>query len=190
MDKNQLKDLNHLKDLELQRSKDLLDYWLSYSNITTWQFWICLVLLILPLILLLLFLNKRKALLLGFYGYNVHVFFTYTDVLGSDRAYWSYPYKVMPILPSSFSLDVSFVPVAYMFFYQWILKTNRNYYLYMVILCALFAFVIKPIFVFVNLFQFDRGANYFHLFIGYIFVGLISKWITNLFVYMEKKGKE
>ncbi|MFV2049649.1 CBO0543 family protein [Metabacillus sp. YM-086] len=189
MDKQQQNKIDELQKIDLLHSKEWLNYWQDYSSFGHWQFWVVLALLIIPLIFLLIFINKRKALLLCFYGYNVHVFFTYVDVFGASKAYWFYPYKVLPILPASFTLDVSFVPVTYILWYQWILKNNKNYYLYMFVLSLIFAFIFKPLLVAAEFFQLNRGANFFHLFIGYYVVAICSKLVTNLFIYLQNLSK-
>lgn len=180
---------NHLKHLQAEGRDQWVKYWLEYSNIDTWQFWFLLALFLIPLIVIYLFINRNNALLLGFFGYNVHVFFTYLDALGTTESYWGYPYKFIPLLPSSFTLDVSLVPAAYMFLYQWVLKKKKNYFIYMIILSAIFAFIFKPLLVYLNLFVFFNGTNYLHLFLAYILVGAVSKIVTNVFIYLEKKAK-
>ncbi|MEY8346446.1 CBO0543 family protein [Niallia circulans] len=187
MNPSQNQKIEDLKQLETEYTKEWFDYWLEYSSLNDWQFWIVLLLLILPLITLYNFIDKRKALLIGFYGYNVHVFFTYIDALGANNAYWFYPYKVFPLLASNFTLDVSLVPISYMFIFQWTLNYKKNYYFHMTFLSAAFAFIFKPLMSILNLFELDKGANYLHLFVGYIIVGLVSKWVTNLFVYFQNK---
>jgi hypothetical protein len=187
MTDNQREYLQKLEKIQLEQTSTWKEYWFQHSGPGTWEFWVMLLLLILPLILLFLVINKRQAFLLGFYGYNVHVFFTYTDLYGASHAKYYYPYKVFPILPSSFTLDTSLVPVAYMLVYQWTLRKKKNYYLYISILSAVFAFLFKPIMTAIGLFHITN-TNYFRLFIGYLAVALISKWVTNIFIYLAKKG--
>lgn len=43
-----------------------LEYWKSFSYFDTWQFWIVVIALILPIIILFFSIDKRKMLLLGF----------------------------------------------------------------------------------------------------------------------------
>lgn len=189
MDKKQLQELAELKNLELHKTKDWFQYWVHYSSFNNWHFWVVLALLVVPLVLLFIYMDKRKSLLLGFYGYTVHVAFTYVDSIGATNAYWFYPYKVLPILPANLTLDVSFVPVSYMFMYQWVLNHEKKYYPYMIGLSALFAFLIKPYMELLGLFQIERGANYIHLFLGYLLVGFIAKQITNFFLFLQKKSQ-
>jgi hypothetical protein len=178
--------LTRLKEIQMDQTDTWLNYWQRYSDLGTWQFWIMAAFFILPLVILFFFLDKKKALLFGFYGYNVHVFFTYADAIGANMLKWFYPYKLYPLLASSISLDVSLVPVSYMFVYQWTYHHKKNYYLFLLIISAIFAFVFKPILLSAGLFSMNKGTNYIHLFVIYVAVGVIAKWITNLFVYFEK----
>jgi hypothetical protein len=180
---------NHLKHLQSEGRDKWVSYWLEYSSYDTWQFWLLIALFLIPLVVIYFFIDRERPLLLGFYGYNVHVFFTYLDALGTTEGYWGYPYKFIPLLPSSFALDVSLVPAAYMFLYQWVLKKKKNYYIYMILLSAFFAFIFKPLLVYLHLFVFFKEANYLHFFWGYLAVGVISKLVTNVFIYLGKKSK-
>lgn len=163
-----------------------IDYWARFSNLDTWQFWVNVVFLILPLIVIWFSIDKKRALLLGFYGFNVHVWFTYIDSLGVNFGTWGYPFKAIPLFPVSFALDVSLIPVVYMLVYQWTLNHRKNYYLYLTITSAFFAFIFKPILVWSGLFILLKGFNYFHLFLGYLVIMLVSKWISNIFVHFQR----
>jgi len=163
----------------------LINYWTDYSNPSTWQFWVLIAILLVPLVILYIKIDRSKVFLIGFYGYNVHVFFTFIDLYGINRGYWHYPYQVIPALPS-ISLDTSMVPVAFMLIYQWTLNNHKNYYLYAIITAAIFAFILKPILVSTGLFRMYGEINYFHLFFGYVFVLLIAKVITWLFHILHK----
>ncbi len=52
---------------------------------------------------------QKKALLLGFFGFNIHVWFTYADIVGARYSVWSYPFQAIPFLTVSFGLDASLV---------------------------------------------------------------------------------
>ncbi|WP_243357145.1 CBO0543 family protein [Bacillus litorisediminis] len=171
---------------QVENSHNWIDYWNQFSSFNTWQFWVTVLLLLVPLIVLYFTIDRKKALLLGFYGFNVHVWFTYIDLPGVIFGFWGYPYRAIPFFPYSFSLDVALVPVIYMLVFQWVIKNNKNYYFYFTLLSLFFAFILKPLMVTLGLFEFSRGANYFYLFIGYMAIMLVSKWITNLFIWFEK----
>ncbi|MFC3885994.1 CBO0543 family protein [Bacillus songklensis] len=186
MDVKQRSKIEHIEETQLEMTNSWFDYWQQYSDLGTPQFWVLLGFLVIPLIILFFRMDKRKALLLGFFGYTVHVAFTYIDTFGASKALWFYPYTVLPILPVSFALDVSFVPVTYMLVYQWTLDNKKSYYLSMLVLSALLSFVFKPVLAALQLFQLHRGANYFHLFLGYFAIAIIAKAITNVFIFLKR----
>ncbi|GGM38055.1 hypothetical protein GCM10011351_25290 [Paraliobacillus quinghaiensis] len=163
------------------------DYWLSYTNIDSWQFWVMVLMLIVPLIIFILKIDRSKLFLLLFFAFNIHVWFAYIDAFGVRRGFWEYPHSLTPYFPFSLSLDGSLVPVAYMFVYQWTLNKKKNFYLYAIALSAIFSFGLKPLLVSINLFGLNKGMNYFYLFLLYCLMFLISKLITNFFLKLESK---
>jgi hypothetical protein len=188
MGTEQTKQLIELNKLNEKVSILTFDYWQSYSNLNTWQFWFLFAMLVLPLIALYFFIDRKKIFLIGFFGFNIHVWFHYSDAFGVTHALWNYPYNVFPILVG-FPLDAALIPVLFMFVYQWTLNKNKNYYLYATGLSAFLAFLFKPAMVTFGLFKLYKGMNYFYVFLIYIFVMLLAKWITNLFVYLSKGNK-
>ncbi|MGG2199440.1 MULTISPECIES: CBO0543 family protein [Paenibacillus] len=186
----QSKQLEQINRMQENLSLLWFNYWQQYSNLSTWQFWFYAALLIVPLIVLYVFIDKRRALQIGFFGFNVHVWFTYIDAYGIKNGLWSYPYQAIPSTITSIALDASFIPVVYMFVYQWTLHKHKNYYLYATALSVLLSFLFKPALSAFGLFQLYKGANYFYLLLGYLTIMLISKWITNLFVIFRTKPQK
>ena len=190
MNKDQIKNLNQLKNTQENLTNKWDHYWSTYSNIDTWQFWINFLLFIVPLIILYFKIDKKKAFHLGFYGYSIHMLSTYIDGYATRHGLWEYPYKLTSILPINFGLDTSLIPIVYIFVYQWTLNHKKNYYIYAILTSVFFAFIFKPILVLHNLIRLSNGSNYFHLFLFYFSGSLIAKWITNVFFHFEKKNKE
>lgn len=154
---------------------------------STIGFWINVAMLILPLIALLFLIDNSKAFHIGFYGFNIHVWFTYIDAIGIRYALWNHPYQAIPFMPASFGLDAALVPVIYMLTYQWTVNNNKNYYIYLITLSALFAFVFKPFIALFDLFTLNKGFNYFHLFLLYVGMVILSKVITSIFEKFETR---
>lgn len=167
-----------------------LKYWQDFSAFDTWQFWFHVVMFLSPLIILYFAMDWKRALQLGFYGFNVHVWFGYFDDFGSTQALWTYPHKMIPFIAHNLGLDASLVPVSFILVYQWTIKHNKNYYLYTLLLSLFLSFILKPIFVMHNLFKFNAWANYFHLFLSYIVILVLSKVITDIFLRLQKNAKE
>jgi len=140
------------------------------------------------IIVIYLFIDRRKALLLGFFGFNIHVWLTKFDEIAVANELWNYPYVLNPFATASFSLDAAFAPVVFMLVYQWTLNHNKNYYLFATGVCLFLSFLWRPFLSILGFFQINQGINYFYLFLGYILVMLISKWITNIFVHFQKEA--
>lgn len=177
--------LDRIHKLQKELTNELLDYWMQYSNLSTWQFWVNALVFILPLVLLFVVLNRKRALQIGFYGFSAHVIFTYIDTIAIRLGYWDYPYQIFPIAPGNVGLDSSFVPVVFMLLYQWTLIAKKNYYIYGSLLVLVLAYVLRPIVSAAGLFRLFEGVHYYHLFLAYFTVMLLSKWTANLFVKLE-----
>ncbi|WP_121614360.1 CBO0543 family protein [Mesobacillus foraminis] len=186
MEKNQLDMIHEILKAEKDLSHKWVEYWQHYSHYHTWEFWFVFAMFTVPLLAVALFIDRKRAFEIGFFGYSVHVFFAYIDLFGTNNGYWIYPYKLFPFLPSNLTLDSSFVPVIYMFFYQFMLDKGKYYYVGLVGLSFAFAYLIKPLMVGIGLFRFGGKENFFLLFIGYLAIGLIAKLLTSFFMYLRK----
>lgn len=190
MTAEQNKQFEQLNMMQEKLSRLWVNYWQQYSNIGTWQFWFYAAMLVLPLVALYVWLDRKRAFQIGFYGFNVHVWFTYIDAFGIKNALWNYPYQAIPLTITSIALDASFIPVVYMLLYQWTLKRNKNYYVYTFGLSVLLSFLFKPALAAFGLFQLYKGVNYLHLLLGYVIILLISKWITDVFAYFQNGSND
>jgi hypothetical protein len=68
------------------------------------------------------------------------------------------------------------------------LNKGKNYYLWMLILCLVFALIFKPLSLGIGLFRFGGKENFLLLFWGYASVALITKWLTDIFLYLNNSG--
>lgn len=176
-----------IRSMRSEVAQSQFEYWQLFSSYDSWQFWILILMSVVPLIILFIFIDKRKMLLLGFYGLNIHVWMFYIDVTARNFDLWDYPYELISFLPS-FSLDGSLIPVAYMLLYQWTLNKKKNFYLYSLLLSALYAFGVKSILHYFHFFHMYKGMNYIYLFLVYVIVFIVSKLIINLFLCLQKRG--
>lgn len=189
MNENQLKFLNKIRSISEEITQVQREYWQLYTDFATWQFWVLVIMLVLPLIILFVFIDKHYMLLLGFFGLNYHIWFAYTNSVGIRLGLWEYPYHLIPFLPS-FSLDAALVPVLFMLLYQWTIHHKKNIYLYSILLSAILAFILKPMMVYFHFFHMHKWINYSYLFLFYIAFFIVSKLITNLFLWLQNKDNK
>jgi len=181
--------LEKISEKQQEIASDWFHYWEDFSSFSTWPFWFHVVMFVVPLIVLYFKLDRKKALELGFFGLNIHVWFAYFDTLGTRQGFWTYPFQMLPFLPNSVGLDASLVPVLFILLYQWVKNHNKNYYFYAFLLSLILSFGLKWFFVSMNLFKFHMGANYFHLFLTYLVILGLSKWIVDLFLHFQKEAQ-
>jgi len=188
MEEKQLELLDKAVAKQEEATQILVEYWQLYSNMGTWQFWVILILfLALPLIILYFTIDRKKIFLIGFYGFSINVWFTLAASIGTRFGWWDYPHMLMPFTQTSFSIISSVVPVVFMLVYQWTLNHNKNYYIFTLLTALVFSFVFVPLLVSFNLFRLNEGFNYFHVLLIFISAFVVSKLITNVFLYLQHK---
>ena len=185
MGKEQLEEFNHLVELQKELTTMGIKYWDQYSSYNDWHFWFLVVLCILPLIVLFIFMDRRRMLYLGFFGFSIHILQSYADIGASNLGTWTYPYKLIPFYPISFALDASLIPVTFILVYQWTLNRKKNFYLYAMMPTLFFALIAKPFLIAINITKPGLGGGgwiaYFTLFITGLIIAYASKWIADLF---------
>ncbi|MEH7073642.1 hypothetical protein [Neobacillus drentensis] len=172
--------------LRKESTDAMLDYWKDHALYSSLEYWIMVAILILPLIVLVVKIDKNKLFLITFYGYTVHLLAAYIDLFAINSGKWNFPFPPIPLLPS-FSIDSSIVPVTFMLVFQWTLNHKKNYYVYALLAAIFFSFVFNPILAGLGLFRMYGSTNYFHIFIWYVSGLLTAKWITNFFVWLQNK---
>lgn len=188
MKKSQLILSEKIHSLQEYTTQLQLEYWLKYSSFGTWQFWvILLIFFIAPLVVLYFKIDRKKIFLLGFYGFNIHVWYRYMDVMGLKTGFWGYNYELIPFLSGNVTISAAIVPVVYMLVYQWTINNNKNFYLYSIIVSLFFAFIFKPLLKMHQFFVLDEAVTFVHMFVVYCFVFILSKGITNIFLWMQKQ---
>lgn len=177
---------DRLVSIQENYTKEAIEYWSKYSGLDTWQFWVGVLMLVIPLIVIFFSIDRKHIFIIGFFGFAVHMLFSYVDATGIRFGLWAYPYQFLPFLPS-FSLDGAIIPVAIMLVFQWTLKHNKNFYLYATILAVIFGFGFKPLLTAIGLFEPYKWINFFYIFLIYWFLYIGGYLLTRLFMKLQEK---
>ncbi|UFT99774.1 hypothetical protein KO561_02010 [Radiobacillus kanasensis] len=156
-------------------------FWSEYSGLGTWQFWVVLSSFILPLIVLWFIVDRKRIFEVFFFGYTVHLLWSYINLILEQHSYMVHPYSLSPILPYAINLTSSVLPVSFLLIYQYCTKNNKNFYMYILIISAIFSFVLVPLESQIGLLDLNRGFNHVHIFAIDIGITFIAYWAT-LFV--------
>lgn len=162
-------------------------YWNEYSNLGTWQFWVVISLLVFPLILLYFTVDRKRIFELFFFGYTIHMLWTYIDIAIGRNGYFNHKYFLTPILPIATNITASVLPVGFLLIYQYCTNNKKNFYLYSLILSALFAFGFATVEKYLGFVEFRKGTNQFHIFLIDIGIVFTSYWFTKLIIRLKSR---
>ncbi|MCM3361059.1 hypothetical protein ACTQ5K_00020 [Niallia sp. Sow4_A1] len=157
-----------------------ISYWDKFSDYTTWQFWLIVISLIFPLIILFIAIDRRRLFEILFFGYTVHLLWAYIDLTLSRGNFLTHTYFLFPLVPNALNITGSFLPVGYILVYQYATNHQKNFYILTILLSALNAFVFANIEEAIGLVTFHRGVNAFHLFLLDLVIVFVSFWFTKL----------
>ncbi|MFZ4453881.1 hypothetical protein [Salibacterium aidingense] len=168
--------------VEIQEKREELNslissYWSGYSNLGTWEFWLVLSLLVLPLFLLY-FIDRKRIFELFCFGYTVHLLWTYIDLILENQNYLIHTRFLTPLLPFALTVTTSLLPVGFLLLYQYCTNHKKNFYVYTVILSAIFVYVFMSLEKGIGLVEFERGMNQFYVLIIDISIAYISYWFV------------
>lgn len=178
---------NHIYKLDHELYSSTSLYWRQYSNPETWQFWVVLILLVCPLIILYFAVDRKRIFEVFFFGYTYHMLWTYTDLVLSRGNLFIHQYFITPFLPYSINITASLLPVGYLLVYQYCTNREKNFYLYGILVSAIFSFVFAPLEKYVGILKIREGFNYLDLFLIDVMIMLLTFWFTK-FVLKMKNG--
>ncbi|MFC4558448.1 hypothetical protein ACFO3D_09515 [Virgibacillus kekensis] len=163
----------------------LTEHWQLYSNMTTWYFWVNLVILIVPFIVLYMYVDRKRIFEVAFYGYSIHILWYNVDGFLTGNNYMNHPHSLTTFLPESFTVSAVFFPISFLLLYQYCTNNGKNYYIYSVIGSFIFAFGFGGISLLVELLRFHKGMNLFYLFLIDIVIVLTALAMTKVFFWIK-----
>lgn len=156
------------------------EYWDQFSDMLHWQFWVLLLFLLLPLILLYFLVDRKRIFELFFFGYTVHILWSYIVIALSRHNIYTYKYFLFPDLPFAVNVTASILPVGFLLMYQYCTNKRKNFILYTLLLSAIFSFGFGSIEKSIGFIELKRGMNQLYLFLIDLFVVFIAYWATRL----------
>lgn len=176
MDKSEL--LNKIMDT-VKQVKDLnFEHWLKHE-VLTWQWWLAVALLILPLLVWWHFVDKKRLLEISFFGSFVVTLTIIMDVTGSELLLWFYPIRILPQSPLLFPVDIVDLPVVLMLIYQRYEKWGKFLFVN-AIASAIMSFVLEPGAIYIGMYKMISW-KYIYSFPLYILIAVIAKVLTDFF---------
>ncbi|WP_208589688.1 CBO0543 family protein [Gracilibacillus suaedae] len=126
------------------------EVWIEYV-LLSWQWWLFLILSIIPWLLWWKFRKKDSTnrLLLG--AFFTIIISMFLDSFGAELGYWDYRYELIPFLPSFFPWDLSLLPVIFLVLVQ--IKPNISPILKAIFYAFLSSFIGELFFQWLGLYR-------------------------------------
>ncbi|GAA0466219.1 hypothetical protein [Alkalibacillus silvisoli] len=173
---------NQIMELTEQLHEQIETYWHQFSSFDTWQFWVNLFLVILPLIILYFAIDRTRIFEILFYGLSVHMLWNYSSNYLESETLFVTVYFTTPLLPYAFSMVASALPVAFMLLYQYCTNRGKNFYIYVILLSAFFALLFAPLETMIGLTYLGEGFNYFYIFLIDIVIAIGAYWLVQILI--------
>ncbi|MGJ7922314.1 CBO0543 family protein [Neobacillus sp. LXY-4] len=143
----------------------------------TWQWWIALVMIILPWTIWLILLNRENAARIFSAGLLVMVLSEILDTFGVSYGKWAYPVKIAPVATINFSFRLSVLPVVVMLLLQY--KPRINPFIKAVSFGVFGAYIGLPILSKIDLYKkLDWAYTYSFLILTVFY--LMAHWFSRL----------
>lgn len=162
-------------------------YWNQYSDMGSWQFWVITLLLVLPLILLFFTVDRKRIFEVFFFGFVVHIAWSYTLIALNRAGYFMHNYYFIPYLPIAINVAGSLLPVGFLLVYQYTTKYKKSFYVYTLLLSVVFAYGFGSIEEYSGLTSYKKGMNQTYLFLIDIVIAFVAYWFTKLIKKISEK---
>ncbi len=137
------------------------------SNIGTWYFWFNIACFILPLIILIIVIDRKRIFEICFYGYFVHILASRVDSFLESNNYLVHPHSLTYLLPSDVTVTSVVLPVSFIFIYQYCTNQKKNFYFHALLLSLVISYGLDSMF---------------------LAVACLAFWLTNLFRLLKNRG--
>ncbi|MFZ5645410.1 MAG: CBO0543 family protein [Bacillota bacterium] len=172
----------YMKEYKLQSEADevLREYWVT-ETFLTWQWWLLVALTVLPWLLWLKVVDRKRFFEILTYGMLVKVVATFLDALGVEFDFWDYQIRLIPLFDVFIAYDFSVLPVSYMLVYQYF-SSWKSFLLASIALSALFAFIAEPLLVYMNFYHMVKWGHIY----SFPFFFAVAVFIKGLMALLKK----
>ena len=162
-----------------------IEHWVKYE-VFTWQWWIGIACVVIPLLLWWKLVDRRRILEITAFGFLVNILATFLDVTGTELLLWNYTIKILPQIPLLFPVDFILVPITYMLIYQRY-KAWKQFLFASTIVALALAFVAEPLAVYIKQYQLISW-HYIYSFPIYVLLSILGKLFANKMLSLQERS--
>jgi hypothetical protein len=162
-----------------------MEYWISH-NLFSFQWWILLVVLLVPWIIWFRFVDKSRITQILLFGTLIIILVMMLDNFGVELHLWSYPYQLTSIVTNLLPVDQGMLVVAHMFLYQYF-PNWKKFILANIVMAIIFTFVLEPLTVWSGIYKLENWRYIYSLPL-YILKAILIKWLVDEVILKRRKN--
>lgn len=162
-----------------------IEHWVKYEGFT-WQWWVGIVSVVIPLLLWWKIVDRRRLLEIMAFGFLVNILATFLDVTGSELFLWNYTIRLLPQIPLLFPVDFILVPIIYMLIYQRY-KAWKQFLFASIIIALALAFIAEPLAVYIKQYQLISW-RFIYSFPIYVLLAILGKFFANKMSSLQERS--
>ncbi|WHY94550.1 CBO0543 family protein [Neobacillus cucumis] len=166
---------DEIRSIEYKLAEMKNEYWLHH-DLFTFQWWLLLIIFILPWILWWRYVDKYRLKDILLFGSLLMLLVGLLDDIGLNAQLWSYPYKLLQVIPRLVAIDHGILIVAHMTVYQFFTKW-KSFIIVNLVMATIFTFIFEPLTVWLNIYKLDNW-KYIYSFPLYIAKAVFVKWLV------------
>ncbi|USK48197.1 hypothetical protein LIT38_16710 [Bacillus sp. CMF12] len=148
-----------------------------------------MALMVLPLVIVYLSVDRTRIFEIFFFGYTVHILWTYADSFLERYSYFVHTHFLFPMFPYALNMTASALPVGFLLIYQYCTNHKKSFLLYTILASAVFAFGFATLEERVGMVHFKKGMNQFYIFLIDISIAYAAYFLTMFVKRMSENIK-
>jgi len=176
--------LYQLLEQEARSNKKYIQIWTSHI-LFTWQWWVQLALVIVPIVVWILLRKRNCTNRLLYVGFFVFIITSWLDFTGNSFMLWYYPYKLVPTHPPIFPWE-SFIIVEVLLLLQY--KSTFSPWLKAIAFATVNSFIGEPLAHGLGLYI-PLHWRYIYSFPIYIVIYLITHYMARVEMFARLEGE-
>jgi hypothetical protein len=166
---------DEIRKIEYKLTEMKNEYWLHH-DLFTFQWWLLLIIFILPWILWWKYVDKNKVKEILLFGCLLMLLVGLMDDIGVNAHLWSYPYNLVQLIPRLAPIDYGILIVIHMTVYQYFPKW-KSFIIANIVMAAIFTFLFEPLTVWLGIYKLDNW-KYIYSFPIYVSKAVFVKWLV------------
>jgi len=162
-----------------------VQHWLKYELFTP-QFWMLIGMLFIPWIIWWRLVDKKRFLEIIIYGLLISTIVTLFDEIGCQLNWWEYRYDIEPLFPRLIPMNFTFLPILYMFVYQYFTKW-KSFVMASIVIAVIMAFIGEPLMALTGIYVLLEWKSIYSFPI-YIILALILKVVLNWIMNVHQRA--